>query len=89
VLTDDELDQITDELLDFIRDRAADLVTDPDDEQSWLTAALEVDAGVRKVGPRVTRALYARALRAGLSQAAVARVRGVTRQSVNGAVKAA
>lgn len=89
MLTAEELDQLATELLDFITERAGDLVSNPDDPHAWLTAALEVDAGLRKVAPRVSSALDGRALREGMTQAAVARARGVSRQAVNGRVKAA
>lgn len=89
MLTNDELDQLAAELLDFIKERAGDLVSDPDDRHAWLTAALEVDAGLRKVAPRVSSALDGRALREGMSQAAVARARGTSRQAVNGRVRSA
>lgn len=88
MLTPDEQDQLAHELLDWIEERAADLVADQDDRRAWLAAILEVDAGLRAVGPRVSRALEGRALREGMSQAAVARARGTTRQAVNGRVRA-
>jgi len=88
LLTSEELEQLATELLDFITERAGDLVADRDDAYAWLTAALEVDAGLRRVAPRVSSALDGRALREGMSQAAIARARGTSRQAVNGRVRA-
>lgn len=87
MLSSDELDQLAADLLDLIEERAADLVAAAPSEQDVLTAALEVDAGLREVGPRVTRALDERARRAGMSYAAIGAARGTSRQAVHERVR--
>jgi hypothetical protein len=94
MLTRDELDQLRTDLLDLIDIRAARLLGVPRWCLRGLPAAevaaarLEVDAGLREVVVAVSRELTERALAAGMSQAAVARARSVSRQAVNRRVNA-
>lgn len=86
-LNEAELAHLRTDLFDLIVKHAGCLLPDGGGEQEWLTAMLRIDAAVRKVTPRVTKTLDARSLTAGLSQAAIARARGSSRQAVNGRVK--
>lgn len=82
-LNDNDLARLRTELFDLICKHAGELIPDGADEQAWLTAMLQADARLRKAMPEVTKRLEARALRADMSQAAIARARSTTRQSVN------
>lgn len=94
MLTPDELDQLAADLLDLIEDRSADILGVPRQRlaalpvREQLTAALEVDAGLRTVAPRVSRMIDDRARAAGMSFAAVGAARGQSRQSVHRRVNA-
>lgn len=90
MLTLDETDlaRLRHELFDLIVKHAGELVPADGDEQAWLTAMLRADARLRKAMPLVTKALEARALKADMSQAAIARARSSSRQSVNRRVNA-
>lgn len=87
-LDETELACLRHDILDVIVRHAGALVPDNADEQAWLTAMLQVDAGLRKAMPLVTKTIEARALKADISQSAIARARGTSRQAVNGRVKA-
>lgn len=86
-LDQDELARLRTELFDLIVKHAGQLVPADGDERAWLTALLGVDAAVRRAMPKVTKTIEDRSLRAGMSQAAIGRARGTSRQSVNGRVK--
>lgn len=90
MLTPDELDTLARDLLDIIEQRSYDMLLHFDEptEQDVLTAAMEIEGGLQAVLPRVRRLIDDRALAAGMSQAAVGRARGQTRQSVNRRVNA-
>lgn len=86
-LGSDELARLRTELFDLIVKHAGEIVPADGDEQAWLTAMLGIDAALRRAMPLVTKTLEARALKADMSQAAIGRARGTSRQSVNGRVK--
>lgn len=84
---DAALTRLRHDLFDLIVKHAGEAVPDGGDEQAWLTAMLGVDAALRRAMPLVTKTLETRALKADMSQAAIGRARGTSRQSVNGRVK--
>jgi hypothetical protein len=93
MLTDDELAQLAEDLLDLIEDRAADILGVPATQlaeipkRQLLTAALEVDAGLREVTGGVSRLLDERARAAGLTYEQIGRARGKTRQAAHSAAR--
>jgi hypothetical protein len=83
MLTEAEQTQLARDLLDLIEQRITLRLPDVPGETEALTAALEVDAALKKVLPQVSKLLDARARRAGMTLAAIGAARGIRKQSVH------
>lgn len=82
MLTDDEHARLRVALYDLIARHVAEVVS-TEDEHTWLAAMLAADAGVSCAAAEVSRALDARARRAGMTLAAIGAARGISKQSVS------
>lgn len=92
MLTERELGQLQQDLLDLIEERAYQLLGDQPGrawrEDEVLEAAIQVDAGLRRISDRVSLALDRRAYAAGLTYGEIGDLRGMTKQGAHRRVNA-